>query len=66
MAYAEPPEGPDYQGRQSSNCIILVNAHRGGKHIAILAQVGGELVKKAKNEVADRARLSQTPPPVVK
>ena len=66
MAYTEQPEGQDYQGKQWANCMLLVNAHRGGKHLTILASVGGELVKKAKNEAADRLRTNQPPPPVVR
>lgn len=66
MAFAEPPEGADYQGKQWANCMILVNAHRVGKHLPILCSLGNELVKKAKNEAADRARANQPPPPVVR
>lgn len=60
------PEGPDYQGNQWSHCHVLVNMHRGGKHLVVLASIGSEMQKKAKNEQADRARLNQPPPPVPK
>ena len=66
MAYITPPDGPDYQDQQFANCMLLVNAHRAGKHLVVLAMVGGELVKKNKTEAADRARAQQTPPPEVR
>lgn len=66
MAYCDPPEQPDYEGKQWAHCHLLVNVHRGGKHLIVLAQVGGELVKKSKIEAADKARLNQPTPPVVK
>lgn len=66
MAYIAQPDGPDYQDQQWANCLLLVNAHRGGKHLIVLASNSGELVKKAKNEAADRARAQQLPPPTVR
>jgi hypothetical protein len=63
MAFDAAPEGPDYKDRQWANCMLLVNAHRGGKHLIVLAQVGAEIVRKAKTEAADRARINQPPPP---
>lgn len=65
MAYVEAPVGPDYQGKQWANCLVLVNEHRTGKHLTILSQVGGELVRVRKTEAADRARAAQPPPPRV-
>lgn len=66
MAFADAPEGPDFQGRQWANCMVLVNAHRTAKHLVILASFGGQLVQKAKTEQADRIRANQPPPPAVK
>lgn len=66
MSWTRPPPGPDYQDQQWANCLLLVNAHRGGKHLVVLAASAGELVNKAKNEAADRARAQQPPPPVVR
>lgn len=39
MAYlTHPPSGPDFQGQQFANCLLLVNAHRTGKHLVVLAR----------------------------
>ena len=65
MAFIEPPEGGDYQGKQWANCLVLVNEHRTGKHLTILAQAGSELVKLRKNDAADRIRNNQPAPPKV-
>jgi len=66
MAFADAPEGPDFQGKQWANCMVLVNSHRTAKHLVILASFGGQLVQKAKTEQADRIRANQPPPPAVK
>lgn len=66
MAFGEPPEGVDYQGKQWANCLLLTSAHRGSKHLVVLASIGSDLVKKARTEQADRLRAQQPPPPVVK
>lgn len=66
MAWTPVPEGPDYKDQQWANCMLLVNAHRGGKHLVVLAQVGSKLAEKARTDAADRARSEQTPPPVVR
>lgn len=66
MAFTKPPEGQDYQGQQWANCMILVNNHRTGKHLTIIAQGIGELVKLRKNEKADAARANQPTPPGVR
>jgi hypothetical protein len=63
MAFCEPPEQPDYEGKQWARCHLLVNAHRGGKHLVVLASHGAELVKKAKIQAADEARRNQPGPP---
>lgn len=66
MAYEKAPEVPDYQDKQWADCLLLVNLHRAGKHLVVLASVGSEILKKVKNEAADRARANQPPPPTVK
>ncbi len=41
MAYVDPPlvKGPDYEGKQWANCIILASLHQESKHVAVLAQL---------------------------
>jgi hypothetical protein len=73
MAFSSsPPEGRDYFNQQWAHCSLLVNAHRVGKHVSILAVMLGEVKKPAdvllralKKEAQDRVRTAQTPPPVV-
>jgi hypothetical protein len=65
MAYlSDPPEQADYRGQQWANCMLLVNAHRAGKHLTIVAQVVSEFTQKSKAHAADQARAGQVPPPV--
>ena len=65
MAYlVEPPEGNDYRGHQWANCMLLVSAHRGAKHLTILAQVTDTFLRTARAQAADQARTAQAPPPV--
>jgi hypothetical protein len=66
MAFDYAPQSEDYKDKQWANCMLLVNAHRGGKHLVMLASIGAELQKKVKTEAADRARTNQPPPPVPK
>lgn len=65
MAYVEAPEGPDYVDRQWANCMLLVNIHRTGKHLIVLASCASNAEKASKNEAADRARTNQPTPPKV-
>lgn len=60
----ERPEGNDYRGQQWANCMLLVNAHRAGKHLTILASVTDAFVQKNRAHAADQARATQAPPPV--
>lgn len=40
MAYTTTaPKGPDYLGVQWAHCMELVNMHRTGKHLAIIAEL---------------------------
>jgi hypothetical protein len=66
MAYITPPAGPDYVGQQWAHCILLVNTHRVGKHLVILADAVGQQVKKSVTALADAARANQPPPPTVR
>lgn len=67
MAYQTfPPEGPDYQEQQWAHCQLLVNAHRVGKHLTILAASADAMLRRAKTEAADRVRQSQPTPPTPK
>lgn len=50
------PEGADYEGQQWSKCMLLVNIHKGGKHLVALAQQGGDLLKHLRVTSADRKR----------
>lgn len=65
MAWDAPPEGPDFQDKQWARCMLLVSAHRGGKHLVILAAQGAEALKSVKNRAADHARANQPAPPKV-
>lgn len=56
------PEGADYEDKQWSRCMLLVNAHKLGKHAVALAGQGDSLVKHLRVRAADAARASQTPP----
>ena len=66
MSYILPPEGPDYKDQQWANCLLLVNAHRSGKHLVILADVTNRLLSHTKNKAADEARTNQPLPGPVK
>jgi hypothetical protein len=66
MAYITAPNGPDYVGQQWARCILLVNTHRTGKHLVLLADAVGQQVKKAAAAIADAARTNQPPPPTVR
>lgn len=60
MAYETPPNYKDFIGKQWARCVLLVNAHRVGKHLPILAGSLGTLVTQEQ----DKARMPQPPPPV--
>lgn len=63
MAFVAPLDGPDYKDQQWANCLLLTNAHRGGKHLVLLAVQGQELLQRTKTAAADAARANQPPPP---
>jgi hypothetical protein len=66
MAFEAAPVGEDYRDKQWGNCLLLVNAHRAGKHLVVLASIGADLLKRTKNAAADAARTNQPSPPVPK
>jgi hypothetical protein len=66
MAFITPPHGDDYRGQQWAQCLLLVNAHRTGKHLVILADSVGRHLQKAGQALADQARANQPAPPTVR
>ena len=65
MAYlpaSERPQGVEYAEAQWASCLLLVNAHRTGKHLVVLAGSAADAVKLKK----DGARMGQQAPPAVK
>lgn len=45
MAHVNPPAGDDYKDQQWAHCLELINIHRVGKHVSLLAAQGAELLK---------------------
>ena len=67
MAYLTArPEGMDYKGQPWSQCILLVNAHRGGKHLTVLASMGADIMKHLKIKAADATREANNPSAIPK
>jgi hypothetical protein len=63
------PEGPDYvmpdgSPRQWAQCLLLVNAHRVGKHLVHITSSIDVAVRTMRNEAADRRR-GEVPAPAV-
>lgn len=56
------PEGEDYKNKPWANCMVLVNTHRIGKHLVVLASGAGKLFNLLSTESADRKRTNQPPP----
>jgi hypothetical protein len=54
MAFVNPPPGEDYKDQQWAHCLELINLHRVGKHVSLLAAQGNKLLEV----------LRTTPPPV--
>lgn len=50
MAYENAPSGKDFLGKQWANCLLLVNVHRTGKHLTILAGSVDSLVVSKQDE----------------
>lgn len=62
MAYSDPPNHKDFVGKQWAHCLLLVNTHRAGKHLTVLASHADTLL----NLKQDEARTNQPPPPKVR
>lgn len=61
MAYLiEMPDGPDYQGQEWSRCLVLVNEHRQGKHLTVLAGEAVTLRKHLKIKADDATRIASS------
>ena len=45
MAYVNPPGGEDYKDQQWAHCLELVNLHRVGKHISLIAVYACDMLK---------------------
>lgn len=65
MAYlpSPPQSDPELKDQQLAHCLLLLNVHRTGKHLVVLAAQGIELLKHIKNKSADAARSNQPAPP---
>lgn len=62
MAYLpQVPEGKDFTGEQWAHCMLLVNAHRAGKHLVILANVTSEIGKEQAKSNAAATRSQRAP-----
>lgn len=60
MAYLpQPPDNIDFKGEQWARCHLLVNAHRAGKHLTIIASVLSKADKK-------EHPVTKQPPPGVR
>lgn len=55
------PEGKDYEQQPWACCTLLVNAHRGGKHLTVLAQIGADVMKHMRIKSADAVREANNP-----
>jgi hypothetical protein len=64
MAFLNPPpQDQDYQGQQWACCMLLVNAHRVGKHLVILASDLHKVAEKVRTMGPNGPNI---PPPVVR
>ena len=55
------PEGADYESQTFSQCLLLVNSHRTGKHLTVLASQGSALLKHLRVKTADSVRAAGNP-----
>ena len=63
MAFLHPPPAePDYAGQQWASCLLLVNVHRGGKHLVILASEAHKLAAQGRTAPPG----ANIPPPIVR
>ena len=54
------PSGEDYREQPWAQCIMLVNAHRSGKHLTILASTAVSAAESAHTRAADELRRSHS------
>lgn len=56
VAFIHPPNAQDYESQSWANCHLLVNIHRTGKHLPILADVASNTLKQRRQQIADMQR----------
>ncbi len=55
------PQGDDYAEQGWSQCAVLVNTHRAGKHLTVLASLGSDMMKHFRIAKADATRNANNP-----
>lgn len=65
-AFIDAPDHADYKDQQWARCLVLVNQHRTGKHLTMIANSLENLIQIRRKSDADRARTNQAPIPPVK
>lgn len=58
MAFDTPPASQEFQGKPWARCKLLVDSHRGGKHLVIIA----ECLHSVRTFIDDSKRINQAPP----
>ncbi len=62
MAYLpQAPGEPDYQGENWAHCHLLINAHRGGKHLVIIAGAASKIAGLQRQAAAEAVRTQKAP-----
>jgi len=59
MAYEQPPQHKDFVGKQWASCMLLVNAHRTGKHLTIVANQLDTMVKMKEDQMRSPLPMPQ-------
>lgn len=54
------PDGDDYREQPWAQCLVLVNAHRSGKHLTVLASVAASACKSMHIKIADDTRKANS------
>ncbi len=54
------PDGDDYKEQPWAQCLVLVNAHRSGKHLTVLASVASSACKSMHIKIADDTRKANS------
>lgn len=55
------PQGGDYQNQAWPHCLLLLNAHRVGKHLVILAEIAAKMLRPDPHR-----EQTKIPPPEVR